>query len=135
MFRLTTERDDRFFNAFRRDRRTPEKDTETVLGLDAKLAIAGWGEHDVIRQPRSANPDAADSVRHRTAPPGILRREQMVPCQREIRVRRARAARTTRAKTIPTITRNPPSTRSASGSFQAFAITEAPGSRCPGPAP
>jgi hypothetical protein len=41
MFGVATERDDRFFNTFRRDRRTPEKGTETVLGLDAKLAIAG----------------------------------------------------------------------------------------------
>lgn len=50
MFRLATERDDRLFNTFRRDRRTPEKNTKTILGLDAELAIAGWGEHDVIHQ-------------------------------------------------------------------------------------
>jgi hypothetical protein len=41
MLRVVAERGDSLFNTFRRDRSTPEKGTETVLGLDAKLAIAG----------------------------------------------------------------------------------------------
>ena len=128
MFRVVTERIERFVDPFCRDLRLPEEGPQTGGGRNAKLAIAGRGKHDVIRTARSSNPDAADSVRHGTGPPGILLREQGVVCQRESRGRRARAARTTRAKTTPTTTRSPPSRRSVSGSFQACAITEVPGS-------
>ena len=79
MFRVVTERVERLVNSFRRDRRLPEKGPETGGGRNTKLAIAGRREHDVIRTARSSNPDAADSVSHRTSPPGILLREHGCP--------------------------------------------------------
>jgi hypothetical protein len=64
-------------------------------------------------------------------------REQVAPCQRESRVRRARAARATHPKIRPTTTRPAPSRTSASGSFQSPAIIGALGSdaRCGAPDP
>lgn len=117
MFRFATERGDRLFNTFRRDRRTPEKDTETVLGLDLKLAIAGWDEHDLIHQTRSPNPKAADpmsngSVSHR------LFGTYAAPSQRRSCVRRARASFALLAKIRPTSTRTTPSRTSMSRSVQ-----------------
>ena len=137
MLGVVTERVERLVNSFRRDRRLPEKGPETGGGRKTKLAIAGRREHDVIRTARSSNPDAADSVRHGTSPPGILLREQVVICQRESRVRRARAARPSHANTTPTTTRTAPSRTSVSGSVQEPAIIEALGSdeRCGAPDP
>ena len=64
-------------------------------------------------------------------------RKEVAPCQRRSRARRARAARTTHREISPTTTRTPPSSTSASGSFQAAAIIEALGSdeRCGAPDP
>ena len=60
MFRVATQRGDRLFNTFRRNRRTPEKGTETILGRNAKLAIASRAEHDVVcLAATSSNPEAA----------------------------------------------------------------------------
>jgi hypothetical protein len=122
MFRIGTERVESLVNPFCRDRRLPEKGPETGGGRKTKLAIAGRGEHDVIRTARSSNPEAADSVRHRTAPAGILLREPVAPGQREFRVRRARAACTTHPTIRPTSTRTAPSRTSVSGSVQSSAV-------------
>jgi hypothetical protein len=64
-----------------------------------------------------------------------LLREQVVTCQRESRVRRARAACATDPKIRPTSTRTAPSRTSVSGSVQEPAIIEALGSegRCGAP--
>jgi hypothetical protein len=125
--RVVTEGVERLVNSFRRDRRLPEKGPETGGGRNAKLAVAGRGEHDVIRTARSSNPDAAESVCCGTAPPGILLREQVVPSQRDPRGRRARAARASRVKIRPTTTRSAPSRTSASGLFQSPALIAALG--------
>ena len=137
MFRVVTERVERLVNSFCRDRRLPEKGPETGGGRNPKLAIAGRGEHDAIRTARSSNPDAADSVSHRTSPPGILLREPVAAGQREFRVRRARAACTTHPTIRPTNTRTAPSRTSASRSVQSPAIIGTLGSdaRCGAPDP
>ena len=72
MLRVVTERVERLVNAFRRDRRLPEKGPKTGGGRNAKRAIAGRGEHNVIRTPDSSNPDAADSVGHGSSPVGSV---------------------------------------------------------------
>ena len=115
MLGVVTERVERLVNSFRRDRRLPQKGPEPGGGGDTKLAVAGRGEHDVIRQASSSNPDAANSVRHRTSPPGTLLAEPR-GAQREFRRCRARAACTAQPTIRPTSTRMAPSRTSVSGS-------------------
>jgi hypothetical protein len=103
MFRVVTERIERFVDPFCRDLRLPEKGLQTGGGRNAKLAIAAVGAN-MTSYALPVRRIQMRPVRHGTGPPGILLREQMVVCQRESRWRRARAARTTRAKTTPTTT-------------------------------
>jgi len=116
---------------------SPPRERPGDRGRKTKLAIAGRREHDVIRTACSSNPDAADSVRHRTSPPGTLLAGQGGTCQREFRGRRARAACTVHPTTRPTSTRTAPSRTSVSGSVQSPAIIATLGSdaRCGAPDP
>lgn len=69
VFRVGPQRGDRRFNAVGRDGGAPEKCPKAILRRDAKVAVAGGPEHDVVgRGSYAPDPKTAQTGRGRRGP-------------------------------------------------------------------